>query len=304
MLSAKNPARFLSLSSATEVVTTLAAVSMSKFSGLISLSANFGRIMATITACCNCYVLALKSDTGNSKVSRTKIQGWRMMRILETKPYNHGIKSAWHENRMLCSSTPNKSGQNRRQRILAQAGRAFDRTNPNYLASPSTLSFHEKIHQGCITLSCWADKRKEEEKEKREEEKGKNRNSKTKKRDERPKCFFVCRAPHSDHHTGDSARPVKNLAIVEKEYPRSPVSSIQGKIYFSAKQPFSSQPCFSVSFLLEAKSVSSHHPMDNFRSLSLKRRPYVVQDGDALLCQCILSEHKTLLPDFPWYPID
>lgn len=67
-----------------------------------------------------------------------------MMRILETKPYNHGIKSAWHENRMLCSSTPNKSGQNRRQRILAQADRAFDRTNPNYLASPSTLSFHEK----------------------------------------------------------------------------------------------------------------------------------------------------------------
>lgn len=116
--------------------------------------------------------------------------------------------------------------------------------------------------------------------------------------------FFVFRAPHSDHHTGDSARPVKNLAIMEKEYPRSPVSSIQGKIYFSARQPFSSQPCFSVSFLLEAKSVSSHHPMDNFRSLSLKRRQYVVQDGDALLCQCNLSEHKTLLPDFPWYPID
>ena len=68
--------------------------------------------------------------------------------------------------------------------------------------------------------------------------------------------FFVFRAPHSDHHTEDSARPVEDLAIVEKEYPRRPVSS--------ARQPFSSQACFSVLFLLEAKSVSSHHPMDNF----------------------------------------
>lgn len=90
---------------------------------------------------------------------------------------------------MLCSSTPNKSGQNRRQRILAQADRAFDRTNPNYLAW-TFISW--EIHQGCITLSCWADKRKEEEKEKREEEKGKNRNSKTKKRGMKgPSVFCV-----------------------------------------------------------------------------------------------------------------